>query len=211
MWESRVAPLAGVLFGLFLLGSFALAPNTDFMPSADTTVAYLSDGPLTVVASGYVRLLAAAALTWFGGSLYRSIRTDEDQTDRLSALAASGAVLAAGLLALGAVATMAAAERVGVTGSIETSGATTLFDLSSIATGSGAPIGFALMTGATAIAWLRSGRSPAWATWSTLALAAALLSPYAWAVVAVVVIWVPFVSLAIYRNEREPAPLARAN
>jgi hypothetical protein len=201
MWESRVAPLTGVLFGVLLLASFAVDPNTDFMPPPDAVVNHVSNSPGAVMASGYLRALAAAALIWFAGSLYRSLHENDDDQGRLSTLGVAGAGLAAALTAVGAVATVAAAERVWVAGSIDPGSATTLLDLAGIATGNGAPIGFALMIGAAGIVWLRTERMPRWAAWTSVVLAVALLSPYAWVVLAVVLLWVPAVGVAIYRED----------
>ena len=108
MWESRMAPLSGVLFGVLLVGSFLVDPNTDFMPAADDVVAYLADGPLVVMTSSYLRLLAAAALLWFAGSLYKSLRQIEDDGGRLSMLAFGGGAVAAALMAVGAASIVAA-------------------------------------------------------------------------------------------------------
>lgn len=199
MWESKVAPLTGVVFGLLLLASFAVDSNTDFMPAADEVVAHLSESPGAVMTSAYLRALAAAALVWFSGSLYASLRIDENSV-RLPALALAGAVVAATLTAVGAVATVAAAERIWITGSIDPGSAATLFDLSGIATGNGAPIGFAVMIGAAGTAWLKAGRGPRWAAWASVVLAVALLSPYAWVVLAAVIVWVPATGISVYRS-----------
>lgn len=207
MWESKVAPLTGVLFGVLLLTSFALDSNTEFMPTPDAVITHLSDSPGAVMAAGYLRALAAAALIWFAGSLCRHLRESDDDQGRLSILAMAGAGLAAALTAVGAVATVAAAERVWVTGSIDPDAATALIDLAAISTGNGAPIGFALMIGAAGIAWMRAERRPRWAARASVVLAVALLSPYAWVVLAVVLLWVPVIGLSIYREDTRRAKM----
>ena len=189
------------------MASYIVAPNTDFMPPPDDVVTYLSEQPRAVMVSGYLRALAAAALVWFGGSLYQSLRTDEPTEDRLPLLAVSGALLGAALTAFGAVATIAAAERVWITGAIDPSSATSLFDLSSIATGNAAPVGFALMIGASGIVWLRSGSRPPWAGRASVVLGVALLSPYAWVMLAIVLIWVPAVGISVFRDHRSASAL----
>lgn len=200
MWESKVAPLSGVLFGAFLVASFAVDANTDFMPSEGAVVAYLTDGPVTVMASAYLRLLAAAALVWFGGSLYKSIRGGDDDRGRLSVLAVAGATVAAGLIAVGATTIVAAAERLSITGSVDPGAAAALFDIAGIATGNAAPLGLAVMIGASGTAMLRTGLVPSWAGWSSVALAVALISPYSWIVVALVIVWVPATGIWLYRQ-----------
>ena len=200
MWETKVAPLSGALFGILLVASYVVDANTDFMPPEDAVVAYLADGPVAVMASAYLRLLAAAALVWFGGSLHRWLRGSDDDKGRLSILATAGATLASALIAVGAMATVAASERVWTTGSVDPGAATALFDVAGIAIGNGAPLGLAVMIGATGITALRSGLLPGWAAWGSVTLAAALLSPYAWIVVALVIVWVPLAGVWMYRQ-----------
>jgi hypothetical protein len=200
MWETKVAPLSGALFGILLVASYVVDANTDFMPPEDEVVAYLADGPVAIMASAYLRLLAAAALVWFGGSLHRWLRGSDDDKGRLSILAMAGATLASALIAVGAMATVAASERMWTTGSIDPGTAAALFDVAGIAIGNGAPLGLAVMIGASGITALRSGLLPGWAGWGSVALGAALLSPYAWIVVALVIVWVPAAGLRIYRQ-----------
>ena len=208
MWESRVAPVSGVLFAVFLLGSFLMDPNTDFMPPPDEVVAYLADGPLVVMTAAYVRLLAAAALIWFAGSLYKSLKEIEDDDGRLSLLAFGGALVGASMLALASVAIVAAAERVWITESIEPGAAASLFDVASIAVGNAAPIGLGVMIGAAGIAKLRTSEVSRWAGWTSVVIALGLISPYAWIVIATALVWVPLVGVSIYRNQANERELA---
>ncbi len=204
MWESKVAPLSGLLFALLLIASYLIDPNTDFMPPAEDVIAHLEDGPLTVMAAAYLRLLAAAALVWFGGSIYETLRRFGER--RLPILAFGGSLLAGSLIAMGSVATVAAAERVLVNEAIDPGAAAALFDIAGIATGNGAPIGFAVLIGAAGVAVLKAPGFRRWVGWASVAIALGLISPYGWIVLAAVLIWVPAAGLWIYRaksSERE--------
>ena len=205
MWESRVAPLSGVLFGVLLIASYLFDPNTDFMPPADEVVSHLESGPLRVMAGAYVRLLAAAGLVWFGGSLHRTMKRVGD--GRLALLSFGGCLVAASLIAVGSTASVAAAERVLVNETIDPGAAAALFDMAGIATGNGAPIGFAILIGAAGIALLGAPGQRAWLGWISVVIALGLLSPYGWMFLAAVLIWIPAAGIWIYRSDtRQPEP-----
>lgn len=200
MWETKVAPLSGVLFGVLLVAAFAVDTNTDFMPPADDVVAYLTDSPVAIMVGAYLRLLAAAALLWFTGSLYKSIRSGSSEEGRLSILVVAGAAVAASMLALGSAAIVAASDRVRVTGTIESAAATTLFDVAGVAVGNGVAMGLAVMIGAYGVFALRRAPRSRWVGWGSVVLALALVSPYAWAALGLGMIWVPVMGVAIYRS-----------
>lgn len=201
MWESKVAPLSGVLFALLLIAGFVVDPNTEFMPAEDDIAAHLQEGPVRIMTAAYLGLLAAVALLWFSGSIYKSIRRIDDDGGRLSTLALAGGAFASALLVVGGVATVAAAERVWITGSMEPEAAAVLFDISAVAIGNGAPIGMGVLIGASAIARLRTEGQYRWTGWVSLLIALGLVSPYGWAVLAVALLWVLVAGIWIYRAE----------
>lgn len=200
MRESKVAPLSGLLFTVLLLARFVIDQNTDFMPPEADVVAYLEEGPLRVLTGAYLGLLAAAALLWFAGTLYRSLRTEKDDAHRLAALALGGGATASTLLGVGAVALIAAAERVSVADAIDPGAAAALFDVSGIAVGNGAPMGLAVMIGAWGLGSLRFGDRPVWQGWVSLLVAVGLLSPFAWVFLAAALAWTAAVGLSVYRG-----------
>lgn len=206
MWESRVAPLSGVLFAVLLIARFVVDGNTDFMPPEGDIVAYLEEGPVRVMTAAYLGLLAAGALLWFTGSLRKHLGTLDDDSGRLGSLAMGGGVATAAVLIVGAVAIIAGAERVWVVGSIEPGASAALFDLAGIAVGNGAPIGLGVLVGATGVAMLRSRLSPAWTGWASVLIALGLISPFAWIVLAGVVVWIPATGIWIYRAESVKSP-----
>lgn len=206
MWESKVAPLSGVLFALLLLARFAVDGNTDFMPPEGDIVAYLEEGPVRVMTAAYLGLLAAGALLWFTGSLRKHLDTMDDDGGRLGSLALGGGIAAGTVLVVGGVAIVAAAERVWVVGSIEPGASAALFDLAGIAVGNGAPIGLGVLIGATGVALLRSDHLPDWPGWASVLIALGLVSPYAWIVLAGALLWIPAVGIWIYRAEPAKAP-----
>lgn len=207
MWEKRVAPLTGVAFAVLWVTSSLLIGAFEFMPPADEIAGWLADHSIRVMTGSYVGLLAVAALLWFSGSMYSSIREIDDDTERLAFITGSGGVLAASTLAIGYLATFAAAERAWVHGAIDPDAAAGLMDLSSLIVGNGATIGFAAMIAAGSITALRWQGAPRRTAIVSLILAAGLISPYSWAVVALVLIWVPMAGIWIYRYQKEDEPV----
>jgi len=147
-------------------------------------------------------MLASVFLLWFAGSLRRSISSRVGDTERLAVIALGGMVFAAVMVVLGLVAISYPAERVLLHGSIDPGAATALFDLSSGLLGSALAIGLAAAVGGYGLAQLRDEKTPAWLAWANLVLALGLVSPVNWAVIALGILWVPVVSVSMYRRAR---------
>jgi hypothetical protein len=207
MWESKVAPLSGVFFGLILVAAFLVDPNTDFMPSEAERMAHLQAGPGRIMIAAYLTILAAVALVWFSGSVYKWLHAADDDGARLSLIAVGGGVLASALTAVGGVATLAAAERLSITDAIDPGVAASLLDVTSIAIGNGAPLGLGALIGACGVVMLRGGRVPSWMGWVSVLIALGLISPVGWAVLAVAIVWVAWLGLWLYRMESVATPV----
>lgn len=206
MWESKVAPLAGVLFAVLLVVGFIFDPNTTFMPPESEALAHVTSDHVQMMTSAYLSILAAAALLWFSGSVYKSLRDQDDDRGRLSVIALGGGAVASGLLTVGAACLLAAAERFNVAGSIDPAVAASLVDVSGIALGNGVPVGLAALIGAFGVARLRANPPSLWAGWVSVVVALGLISPVAWALLAPAMLWPAVVGVWLYRNE--PAPVA---
>lgn len=195
--KSRLAPLSGVVFSLLVVAAFALDRNTEFMPPASDIGAYYGDGPLRIMIAAYLVLLAAVALAWFAGCLHASLRDSAEE--RLATLAYGGGILAAALFIMSGVATIAAAERVRISGEVSTASAVALFDIAQVAVGNGAVLGLGLLVGATGLAWSRQRHLPRWQGGLSVLLALALLSPAGWAALVAALLWVPAVGIGLAR------------
>lgn len=202
MWESKVSALSGPLFAILLIAGFVVNPSTDFMPPEGDAVRYFQDDPTRIMIGAYLGLFAAAALIWFSGSLYRSVRALDDDAGRLSLLAFGGGVAASALFAVGSMATIAAAERVWMFETIQPGAAAALFDLAGIATGNGAPMGLGISLIAAGVALGRTKSRHRWASRVGILIGLGLLSPYAWAVMALGILWVAVAGVWIYRSEK---------
>lgn len=207
MWEKRAAPLSGVVFAACLITGFIVDSNTEFMPSESEVVAHLQNGPTRVAIGAYLTLLAAAALIWFSGSVYKSLSRTDDDEGRLSVLALGGGIFAAALLAVGAVATIAAAERLSVTNTIEPGVAAALLDINGIALGNGAPMGLAVLIGVWGIVSFQEGSRRPWFGWLSVLIALGLISPFGWVAIGAAVLWVPAVGVWLYRETPTRTPV----
>lgn len=208
MWEERVAPLSGLAFVVLFGAGVVIMGYYDFMPEPDQIVGFYSESPARLMTGAYVGMLASVFLLWFAGSLRRSIRSRAEGTERLAVIASGGAVFAAVMVVLGLVAISYPAERVMIHGSIDPGAATALFDLSSGLLGSALAIGLAAAVGGYGLAQLRDEKTPAWLAWTNLVLALGLVSPVNWAVIALGILWLPVVSVSMYRRARADVAVA---
>ncbi len=203
MWEKKVAPLTGVAFAvLWIASSVVTTESFEFMPPASDIAEFFVSDSVRIMTGSYIGLLAAFALLWFSGSMYASVRRIDDDSGRLAVITLSGGVFASAMLAVGYLATYAAAERAWVHDVADPGATAALADLTALIVGNGAPLGFAALIGASAIAALRLENQPRRAAVASLILAVGLISPYAWAVIAIVIIWVPVAAVWIYRAEK---------
>lgn len=216
MWEERVAPLSGLAFVVLFGLGVVIMGYYDFMPEPDQIVGFYSESPARLMTGAYVGMLASVFLLWFAGSLRRSIRSRVEGSERLAVIAFGGVVFAAVTVVLGLVAISYPAERVMIHGSIDPGAATALFDLSSGLLGSALAIGLAAAVGGYGLAQLRDEKIPTWLAWVNLILALGLVSPVNWAVIALGILWLPMVSVSMYRRGRaeavavaETAPVGR--
>lgn len=167
-------------------------------------MAHLEDSSVWVTVGAYLRMLSLVALIWFSASANESIK--RIGSPRLGLLAFGGGTLAASLIAVGSVVTLATAERVTVTGSIDPGAATALSDVASVAIGNGAPLGFAVLIGAAGIALLTSFDERRWIGWAHVVIALGLVSPIGWLMLIAVLAWIPAAGVWIYRmKSRDPA------
>ncbi len=141
-------------------------------------------------------------LLWFVGNLWKALRDTEPGTGRLSAVALGGGVVAAGLIFVGSAAKGAAAARASEGGGISPDAAAVLYDLNGVVIGVGASMAFAVMIGAASVMWIRAGSFPRWFAWASAVLAVGLVTPFNYAVLALVGPWVVVVSVSLYLRDR---------
>jgi hypothetical protein len=196
----RFAPLTGVIsLGLFSIGA-ALLGICEYLPSGDRLKEILGDNATNVFAGGYIGSLSAFFLIWFAGSVFSSLREREGGTGRLSMVAFGGGVASGVALAIGFSAILASGARAGTDGGITPVEAVTMYDLYSQVLGQGFAITMAVFIGATAVVSLRTLMFPRWFSWASALIAIGLLTPFGYAVLAFVLLWLLVVSIWLYRR-----------
>lgn len=194
----RLSPLSGVAAIAVMLAGVVLFNNYDFLPPAEDVADFLNSNPSRVYAGGYIASLSAFFLIWFAGSLRSVLVEKEGGTGRLATIAFGGAVAAAVVLGTSFVGILTSGLRAGAPGGITPAGAVTMFDLWGQLTGQLFPTFVAVFIMATATVSLRSKLFPSWFGWVSVVIAVGLLTPLAYVVLAVVLVWISAVSIWLY-------------
>lgn len=211
MWESRVAPLSGVVFVAMITASALIINNFEFLPPADELAAFYAGDSVRIMTGAYVGSLGAFFLLWFSGSVYAAIRRSDVEGGRLAMIAFGGGVFASAMFEIGYLTTMAAAERASIHGVIDPGSAAVLSDISALAF-TGAAFGLAGLIGASALASHRSGHPSKLVIGVNSVIALGLISPLNWIVIGVAIVWVAVAGIRMYREgirtvEPTPAPV----
>jgi hypothetical protein len=201
----RLAPLTGVVTVVLMAIGAALLGIYEYLPSADRLKEILSDNATNVFAGGYIGSISAFFLMWFAGSVFSALREREGGTGRLSMVAFGGGVASGVALAIGFSAILVSGARAGAEGGITPVEAVTIYDLYGQILGQGFAITMAVFIGATAVVSLRTLMFPRWFSWVSALIAFGLLTPIAYAVLALVLVWLLVVSIWLYRRGVSPA------
>ena len=194
----RLAPLTGVVsVALFVIGSVVIS-NYDYLPPAEKVADYLNGNANRVSTGAYLASISAFFLIWFAGSVRIALLAREGGTGRLSMVAFGGGVAAAVALGTSFTAVLSAGLRAGAPGGITPIGAVTMFDFWGQAMGQMFAIGLAVLIGATAVVSIRTAVFPAWFGWISALVAFGLLTPAAYIVLALAVVWLLVVSIWLY-------------
>ncbi len=196
----RLAPLTGIIaLVLFSIGA-ALLGIYEYLPLSDRLKEILSDNATNVFAGGYIGSISAFFFIWFAGSVYNTLREREGGTGRLSMVAFGGGVASGAALAIGFSAILASGARAGAEGGITPVEAVTMYDLYSQVLGGMFAITMAVFIGATAVVSLRTSIFPRWFSWASVLITFGLLTPFAYAVLALVLVWLLAVSISLFRQ-----------
>ena len=201
----RLAPLTGAIaVVLFSIGA-ALLGTYEYLPTADRLREILSENAINVQAGGYIGSISAFFMLWFAGSVFSALREREGGTGRLSTVAFGGGVASGAALAVGFSAILASGARAGTEGGITPVEAVTMYDLYGQILGGMFAITMAVFIGATAVVSLRTLMFPKWFGWVSALIAFGLLTPFAYAVLALVLVWLLVVSVWLYWRGRSTA------
>jgi len=204
----RLAPLTGVISVVLIGIGAALLGIYEYLPTADSLKEILTDNATDVFAGGYIGAISAFFMMWFAGSVFNALREREGGTGWLSMVAFGGGVASGVALAVGFSAILASGARAGAEGGITPVEAVTMYDLYGQILGQGFAITMAVFIGATAVVSLRTLIFPKWFGWVSALIAFGLLTPFAYAVLALVLVWLLVVSVWLYWRGRSSLALA---
>lgn len=204
---AELSPFTGVVFVTLLLVGSLLVFAFDFMPPSSEIVEFYEDDSVRIMVGAYLSILSVFFLIWFSGSLKHFLqRAAIRHAGRLANVAFGGGVAAGVLLLAASALTATAAQRANSDTGISAEYATFAYDFAGALGGQAAPIAFAAMIYATAMAAFRTGVLPKWLGWISGILGIALITPYGWAVVVLIIPWIVIVSGWIYRGNRRKLP-----
>lgn len=183
--------IAGLAYAVLMVAAVALMQNLSFMPSPAEAAAFFEARAGLITAGAYVGGLASFALIIAGVG----IRSDlEDRGRPREGLAAfGGSIVAATLSLVGFGFFVVAAQRTTASGPIDPGVAAVVYDGVAILMGNAVPFGFAVTVGAFAVA----GVGPRWLRQASGLFALALISPFNYVVVGLVVVWLPVIGYVL--------------
>jgi len=204
----RLAPLTGIAAAGFFLAEALVSGDTPTIDDSAHDIVTFWEGHVTEteLAAGFMGL-SAVAFVWFGASLRSTLRAAGEGAARLGAIAHAGTVLVAVGLFTYASLGLALVHSVGDVPDSVTQTLTVLTgeDLYQVFA-----VGTALLVLSTAIAIMRYEVLPRWLGWVSLVLGAvALVVVFLGALVPgvgyiawlLMVLWIPTVSVLIYRRQ----------
>jgi hypothetical protein len=194
----RLAPLTGLVSVVLIILGAVVISNYDYLPPAEKVADFLNSNPTRVSTGAYLASISAFFLIWFAGSVYSALREREGGTGRLSMVAFGGGVAAAAAMGISFTAILSAGLRAGAPGGITPIGAVTMFDFWGQVMGQMFAISLAVFIGATAVVSIRTAVFPAWFGWVSALVAFGLLTPVAYFVLALAVVWLIVVSIWLY-------------
>lgn len=157
-WE-RVGAASGIVFVGLMIAALSVVPVEPKHSELDRLVTYFGENRTGLLLQAYLAGLASFFLLWFGGSVRTHIQRNEGGAGRLASIAFSGAVVAAGLMLVGAVLYATAAFRANQ--ALDPALLRLLTDAGTFAF-TFAFVPLAVWIGATAIASYRSVAFPRW-------------------------------------------------
>jgi hypothetical protein len=194
----RLAPLSGLVSVVLIIFGAVVISNYDYLPPAEKVADFLNGNPTRVSTGAYISSISAFFLIWFAGSVRSALIEREGGTGRLSTVAFGGGVAAAAAMGTSFTAVLSAGLRAGAPGGISPIGAVTMFDFWGQIMGQMFAISLAVLIGAAAVVSLRTALFPAWFGWASAVVAIGLLTPFAYIVLALAVVWLVVVSIWLY-------------
>lgn len=194
---NRWSLLSGIIFAILYIVIGAMTTGGDeYMATGEDLIAHYSSNPSRLVILTYVGILSAFFLLWFAGSLRGLLRKAGENSGFLADIGFGGGVAASVFVAIFFSGIFALASRAEVGLGPETAAA--IDSLTGTIGGMAMPIAFAALVGATGLAIVRTKLLPAWFGWVSVVAALAMLSPAAYMLIPVLLLWTLVISLWLF-------------
>jgi hypothetical protein len=194
----RLSTLSGAAAVVIMLAGVSIFNYYEFLPPAEKVADFLNSNASAIYAGGYIASLSAFTLLWFAGSVRSVLAEREGGNGHLSTIAFGGGVAASVVLGISFVGILTTGLRAGAPGGITPIGAVSLYDFYGQLTGQLFPTFMAVFIGATAAVSLRTRLFPAWFDGASLIVVVGLLTPFAYMMLALAIVWLMVVSLWLY-------------
>ena len=190
--------LSGIVFVILYLVPGLLIGGIGFMPDGEDVIAFASSNANMVYLAGYLGTLSAFFLLWFTGSLRGVLKGAGPLRDPLADIAFGGGVAAAVLMAAAHAGFGVMSERAASAAGIGPDSAVATIDTWGSLSGVALPIAFAALIGASGLALLRTKLLPAWFGWVSVILAVALLTPFSYVLLVIILVWLVVISAWLF-------------
>jgi hypothetical protein len=196
----RLAPLSGVMAVICLAAASAMVGVYDYLPTGDRLVSAFAQNAVGLVTAGFVGNLGAFLLLAFASCIAIRLRQAEPTEGWLVKFGFSGGTASGIVLGIGFSSLMATGSRAGASGGLGPSEALALYDFYSNLLGQLFGVTMAALILASSVIWLRSRMLPAWFNWVAIVVAVLMLTPFAYLMLILGLVWILVVSLWIYRG-----------
>lgn len=194
----RITPLTGAVAVVLIIVGVLVFNYYEFLPPAEEIAEFLNGNASLVSIGGYIGSLATFFLIWFAGSVRSTLLKREGGTGQLSTIAFGGGVAASIAMGISFIGIFAAGLRAGAPDGIAPIGAVAMYDFWTQLSGQLFSIFMAAFIGSTAVVSLRTGLFPTWFGWLSIIVAFGLLTPFAYAILALAIVWLLVVSIWLY-------------
>jgi hypothetical protein len=201
----RLAPLSGILALVCVGAAAAMIGVYDYLPTGEKLVEVFSRSPNTLVVSGLLGNLSAFFMFVFASFTAVRLRQGSTPAGWLVKLAYGGGIATALVIGVGFTSLIATGSRAGSPGGIGPIEAVTLYDFYGNLLGDLFGVTMACFMLAAAVIWLRAGVLPSWFNWAAIVVGILLVTPVAYILEPVALVWILVVSVRMYARPASPA------
>ena len=205
---NRLLSLSGLAAVAMMFTSALLFDFYEYLPDPAEIQAHLTENDTIVWLAGYFGLIGMFFLLWFGSVLRSRLRSVETGDGMVTNVAFAGITAAAVLGGAAYSVMIASGARAGADGGISDTMATFAYDIYGTILGTGIAVALGAAIAAFAVVSSRTRLMPAWFTWVSAIIAIGVISPLSYLFIALAVLWVAYVSVALWWADKDDTAMA---